>query len=89
MNGAMPHVEIYTREFCGYCARAKHLLDAKGVLYEEYDVSLGGPKKAEMITRANGAATMPQIFIDNVHVGGCDDLMALESAHRLDPMLGL
>jgi glutaredoxin 3 len=83
----MARVEIYTRMFCGYCSAAKRLLDGKGVQYEEYDLSLGGSKRAEMIERANGRSTFPQIFIDGVHVGGCDDLHALDDAGKLDPML--
>jgi len=84
----MAHVEIYTRIFCGYCVRAKELLDAKGVAYDEIDTSLNGALKAEMVRRAGGRSTVPQIFIDGVHVGGCDDLHALDAAGRLDPLLG-
>jgi len=83
----MPHVEIYTRAFCGYCARARALLHDKGVEFQEYDGTMGGPVRAEMIQRANGRSTFPQIFIDGVHIGGCDDLMALEAAGKLDAML--
>lgn len=83
----MARVEIYTKAFCGYCARAKRLLDAKGVDYEEYDITLGGPKRAEMIQRSNGRSTVPQIFIDGRHIGGSDDLHELERDGRLDPML--
>lgn len=83
----MPHVEIYTRAFCGYCARALALLRDKGVAFEEYDGTMGGPVRAEMIQRANGRSTFPQIFIGGTHVGGCDDLMALEAAGKLDAML--
>lgn len=83
-----PKVEIYTKWGCPFCVRAKGLLDAKGVGYAEYDVTLGGPKKAEMAARAPGASTVPQIFIDDALVGGCDDLYALEAAGRLDPLLG-
>lgn len=83
----MARVEIYTKMFCGYCYSAKRLLDQKGAAYEEYDISLGGPKRAEMIQRAGGRSTVPQIFIDNVHVGGCDDLHGLDRQGRLDPML--
>ena len=83
----MARVEIYTRAFCGYCTAAKRLLATKGVDFEEYDISLGGPKRAEMLQRANGRTSVPQIFIDGVHVGGCDDLHALDDAGRLDPML--
>ena len=83
----MPKVEIYTKIFCPYCTRAKRLLGDKGVSFEEYDISMGGPQRAEMIARANGRSTVPQIFIDDQHVGGSDDLAALERAGKLDPML--
>lgn len=83
----MARVEIYTKAFCGYCSRAKRLLDSKGVAVEEYDITMGGPKRAEMLERANGRVTVPQIFIDGRHVGGCDDLTALDAAGRLDPLL--
>jgi glutaredoxin 3 len=85
----MSHVEMYTKEFCGYCARAKALLRDKGVAFEEYDLTMGGPKRAEMIERANGRTTVPQIFIDGEHIGGSDDLRALESSGQLDSKLGL
>jgi glutaredoxin 3 len=84
----MAHVEVYTRIFCGYCVRAKELLDAKGAAYDEIDTTLNGALKAEMVRRAGGRSTVPQIFIDGVHVGGCDDLHALDAAGRLDAMLG-
>lgn len=83
----MPQVEIYTRAFCGYCARALALLRDKGVAFEEYDGTMGGPVRAEMIQRANGRSTFPQIFIGGAHIGGCDDLMALEAAGKLDALL--
>ena len=83
----MAKVEIYTKVFCGYCARAKRLLDTKGVAYEEYDISLGGPKRAEMLQRANGRSTVPQIFIDDRPIGGSDALHELERSGRLDPLL--
>ena len=83
----MAKVEIYTKVFCGYCSRAKRLFDIKGVAYEEYDISMGGPKRAEMLQRANGRSTVPQIFIDDRHVGGCDDLLELDRNDRLDPLL--
>jgi len=85
----MSHVEIYTKEYCGYCARAKALLRDKGVSFEEYDITMGGPKRAEMIERSKGGMTVPQIFIDGQHVGGSDDLAALDRAGKLDPLLGL
>jgi glutaredoxin 3 len=81
--------EIYTKFYCGYCHRAKRLLDSKGVKYVEYDITLGGPKRDEMRERAPGAMTVPQIFIDDVAVGGSDNLAALEREGKLDAMLGL
>lgn len=81
-------VEIYTKWGCPYCVRAKALLDGKGVAYSEYDITMGGPKRAEMLERVPGAATVPQILIDDAAVGGCDDLFALDRAGKLDPMLG-
>ncbi|MBP6030400.1 MAG: glutaredoxin 3 [Sphingobium sp.] len=85
----MKHVEIYTKAFCGYCARAKALLDSKGVTYEEYDITMGGPKRAEMIARSNGGMTVPQIFVEGAHVGGSDALAALERDSKLDDLLGI
>lgn len=83
----MAKVEIYTKAFCPYCSRAKALLGQKGVTFEEYDISMGGPKRTEMLARANGGSTVPQIFIDDHHVGGSDDLAALERAGKLDALL--
>lgn len=83
----MPKVEIYTKMTCGFCFRAKRLLDMKKVDYQEYAVDLGGAKKAEMVERAGGRTTVPQIFIDGRHVGGCDDLFELESDGHLDELL--
>jgi glutaredoxin 3 len=83
----LPKVEIYTKTFCGFCLRAKGLLDAKHVAYEEYSVDLGGPKKTEMVERAGGRMTVPQIFVDGRHIGGCDELMALEQQGKLDELL--
>jgi len=83
----MPKVEIYTTPWCGYCARAKALLDKKGVAYEEFDVSYLGPTRDEMERRANGRTTVPQIFIDDRHIGGCRELMALDAEGGLDPLL--
>jgi glutaredoxin 3 len=82
-------VEIYTKFYCGYCHRAKRLLDSKGVEYTEYDITMGGPKRDEMRARAPGAMTVPQIFIDDVAVGGSDNLAALEREGKLDALLGL
>ena len=83
----MPHVEMYTKMMCPFCTRAKKLLSDKGVAFVEYDISMGGPKRAEMLARAPGRSTVPQIFIDGRHVGGSDDLAALDRAGKLDPML--
>lgn len=79
-------VEIFTKFACPYCFRAKLLLEEKGVAYDEVDAS-GGPNRDEMLARSNGGTTVPQIFIGGVHVGGCDDLFALDKAGKLDPML--
>lgn len=84
----MAVVEIYTRPMCGFCYQAKKLLDAKGVSYAEYDVWAEAGKKDEMVKRSGGAQTMPQIFIDDTHVGGCDDLMMAERRGNLDKLLG-
>lgn len=85
----MAKVEIYTGMFCGFCSAAKRLLKEKGVDFEETDVSTNAAKKQEMLARANGSRTVPQIFIDNEHIGGCDDLYALDSSGKLDAKLGL
>jgi glutaredoxin 3 len=81
----MPLVEIYSTDTCPYCIRAKKLLTNKGVSFTTYDVNRTG--RDEMIKRANGRTTVPQIFIDGRHVGGCDDLFALDAEDKLDPML--
>ena len=82
----MAKIEIYTTPFCGYCARAKSLLDSKGAEYEETDVMMDDKKRSEMRARAN-RTTVPQIFINGQHVGGSDDLAALEQAGKLDALL--
>jgi glutaredoxin 3 len=84
----MALVEIYTKAWCGYCARAKSLLESKGVAFEEYDITMGGPKRAEMLDRSGGGSTVPQIFIDGGHIGGSDQLSALDRAGKLDGLLG-
>jgi glutaredoxin 3 len=84
---SQPQVDIYTKFGCGYCFRAKRLLDEKGIDYTEFDITMGGPKRAEMLERAPNAMTVPQIFIGDTHVGGSDDLAALERAGRLDALL--
>lgn len=83
----MTKVTIYTRDFCGYCSAAKRLLTEKGVAFDERDATYSPDLRREMIQRANGRSTFPQIFIGDVHVGGCDDLFALDRSGRLDPML--
>ncbi|MDG2340273.1 MAG: glutaredoxin 3 [Paracoccaceae bacterium] len=83
----MPSIEIYTTPFCGYCHAAKRLLGSKGVEYNEVDVYRQPERRPEMIQRANGGRTVPQIFIDETHVGGCDELYALERAGKLDSLL--
>lgn len=83
----MKTVEIYTSPLCGFCHAAKRLLNQKGVSFQEVNVLAQPGRKAEMITRANGGRTVPQIFIGDTHVGGCDDLYALERSGKLDPLL--
>lgn len=80
-------VEIYSTPFCGYCARAKRLLASKGIAYVEYDVLGDSSLREEMVRRAGGRTTVPQIFIDGRHVGGSDDIHALDREGRLDPLL--
>lgn len=83
----MVDVTIYTRMMCGYCSAAKRLLDRKGVQYVEHDASFSPELRQEMIARARGRATFPQIFIGDLHVGGSDDLHELERQGRLDALL--
>ncbi len=83
----MVPVVIYTRAYCSYCTWAKELLRRKGVAFDEIDVTGRRERRAEMIRRANGETTTPQIFIGSTHVGGCDELCALERAGRLDALL--
>ena len=82
----MAKIEIYTTPFCGYCARAKGLLDDKGAAYEEMDVMMDEKKRAEMRERSR-RSTVPQIFINGQHIGGSDELAALEQAGKLDALL--
>ena len=83
----MASVTIYTRQFCGFCVAAKRLLDQKGVSYDEIDASGDPGRRQEMIQRSNGGSTFPQIFVGDTHVGGCDDLFALERSGKLDGLL--
>jgi len=85
----MTDVIIYTRAMCGYCSAAKSLLDRKGVSYQEHDATFDQSLRKEMIQRANGASTFPQIFISDIHVGGFDQINALERNGKLDPLLNM
>ncbi|MEL6735068.1 MAG: glutaredoxin 3 [Pseudomonadota bacterium] len=83
----MAEVTVYTRQLCGYCTAAKNLLSSKGVDFVEYDATFEPDLRKQMIQRANGASTFPQIFFGDMHVGGCDDLMALDRSGKLDATL--
>lgn len=83
----MPKVVIYTRDWCGYCDAARRLLQSKNVAFEEFNLTGKPAEREELVEMAGGSTTVPQIFIDDVHVGGCDELYALDRAGRLDPML--
>ena len=83
----MKKVEIYTKGYCPYCVRAKSLLDSKNVEYTEYKIDMHPELRSSMMERANGGYTVPQIFIDDKHIGGCDEMMALERKQQLDPLL--
>lgn len=83
----MSKVEIYTKGYCPYCHRAKALLQQKGVEYIEFAMDAEPALRDEMIQRANGGYTVPQIFINGQHIGGCDDMYALERQQKLDPLL--
>ena len=83
----MPHVTIYTKPYCPYCVRAIDLLERKGVDFTEIEAAFDPEKRQEMMRRANGRATFPQIFVGDQHIGGCDDMVALDRAGKLDPLL--
>ncbi|WP_291079175.1 glutaredoxin 3 [Hyphomonas sp.] len=83
----MSDVTIYTRQFCPYCTRAVSLLKSKNVKFNEIDAGMDAAKKAEMVERSGGGRTFPQIFIGETHIGGCDDMMALERSGKLDSLL--
>ncbi|MBR0652995.1 glutaredoxin 3 [Roseomonas terrae] len=83
----MAKIEIYTQDFCGYCARAKALLDRKGATYDEIHAPNGSAARTEATQRSGGRTTVPQIFIDGQAIGGSDDLMALDRAGKLDALL--
>ena len=82
-----PTIDIYTKFACPFCVRAKRLLSDKGAEFNEHDITMGGPKREEMLARAPAARTVPQIFIGDVHVGGSDDLAALDRDGKLDALL--
>jgi glutaredoxin 3 len=86
-SSPMQSVEIYTSPYCGYCQMAKRLLSQKGIAFAEIDVSLDHGQRATMMQRAGGRRSVPQIFIGATHVGGCDELYALERAGKLDRLL--
>ena len=83
----MSHVTIYTKPYCPYCVRALDLLEKKGVDFTEIEAAFDSAKRQEMVRRAHGQATFPQIFVGEQHIGGCDEMMALERAGKLDPLL--
>lgn len=83
----MPQIDIYTQPFCPYCARAMALLNQKGVAFNEISAPRGGAEREEAIRRSGGRTTVPQIFINGKHVGGCDDLLALDRDGGLDKLL--
>jgi glutaredoxin 3 len=85
----MAKVEIYSTMWCGYCARARSLLQKKGVAFDDIDVEVDTSKRDEMVKRAGGRMTVPQIFIDGAHIGGSDELVALDRAGKLDTLLGI
>lgn len=87
MEFHMATVEIYTKWTCPFCARSKALLTHKGAAFEEFEISMDREKRAEMIERSGGRTTVPQVFIDGQHIGGSDDLMALDAKGGLDPLL--
>lgn len=89
MAQALTKVEIYTKDYCPYCMKAKALLDKKGAFYVEYDVTNDTDKQHEMYERSAGRRTVPQIFVDNKGLGGCDDIHALDNQGKLDAILGI
>ncbi len=83
----MPSIEIYTQDWCPFCVRAKQVFEKKGAAYQEIDAPGGSAARQEAMRRAGGRTSVPQIFIDGRHIGGCDDLLALDRAGKLDPLL--
>lgn len=85
----MPNIEIYTQPWCPYCERAVHVLSTKGVEFHEINAPGGSAARQEARDRSGGRTSVPQIFIDGRHIGGCDDMLALDRAGKLDPLLGV
>lgn len=83
----MPEIDVYVQDWCPYCSRVVKLLQAKGVAFREIHAPHGSDERAQSVSRSGGRTTVPQIFIGAVHIGGCDDLVALDQAGKLDPML--
>jgi glutaredoxin 3 len=83
----MVKIKVYTKFMCPYCARALALLDSKSVRYDEIDITWSADKRSEMLRISNGRTTVPQIFVDQTHIGGCDDLFAMDQKGLLDPLL--
>lgn len=83
----MPEIVVYTKDYCPYCHAAKELLRKKGAAFTEVDIQKHPDRRAEMIQKAGGRTTVPQVFIGGRHVGGCDDIHALDGAGKLDPMI--
>ncbi len=83
----MLEIDVYTQPWCPYCARAVHILTTKGVEFREIDAPNGSKEREEAVRRSGGRSTVPQIFIGGQHIGGCDDLVALDRAGKLDPLL--
>jgi glutaredoxin 3 len=83
----MPQIEIYTQPYCPYCTRALKLLTSKGAAFQQIDAPHGSPERKLAIARSGGRTSVPQVFIDQRHVGGCDDLLALDARGGLDPLL--
>jgi glutaredoxin 3 len=85
----MPDIEIYTQPWCPFCERAMHVLTTKGVSFREINAPNGSAERVEAQERSGGRTSVPQIFIGGTHIGGCDDLLALDRAGKLDPLLGV
>jgi glutaredoxin 3 len=85
----MPNVEIYTQPWCPFCERAMHILTTKGIEFREIDAPHGSAARREAVERSGGRTTMPQIFVGGSHIGGCDDMVALDRAGKLDTILGI